>query len=341
VYTLNAQKVDAGRQDPVKPVPYTTEEVSFENPAAGIKLAGSLTIPQGPGPFPAVVLIPKSGPMDRDEHLLNHASFLTLADYLTRAGVAVLRMDVRGVGKSGGKFAGSQVEDYASDAEAALTYVKTRSEVNASRLGLVSHGEGGLAAAMVAARDRDIAFLVMLGAPAVPAAQNVVESTRLSATANGELYEKAEEQAALTRGVLAIGTQESDEAALGKKLRDFVAGKLPEAQVAAQMRQWTSPAFRKAMNYDPGPEYKKIACPVLALYAEKDLSVPARLNVPAMRGALAGNKAGEVEELADVNLLFQTADVGIGREANWAEETMSPAVMKRIAEWIMRQSGRP
>src|SRR5262249_30250186 len=91
VYTLNAQKVDAGRQDPVKPLPYTEEEVSFENPAAGIRLAGSLTIPQGTGPFPAVVLIPKAGPMDRDERILNHRSFLVLADYVTRARVGVVR----------------------------------------------------------------------------------------------------------------------------------------------------------------------------------------------------------------------------------------------------------
>ena len=126
VYTLNAQKVDAGRQDPVKPLPYTSEDVSFENKAAGIQLAGSLTIPAGAGPFPAVVLIPKSGPMDRDERLLNHRPFLVLADYLTRAGIAALRTDVRGVGKSGGKFAGAQAGDFAADAEAAIDYLRTR-----------------------------------------------------------------------------------------------------------------------------------------------------------------------------------------------------------------------
>jgi pimeloyl-ACP methyl ester carboxylesterase len=340
VYTLNAQKVDAGRQDPVKPFPYTEEEVSFENKAAGIKLAGSLTIPSGTGPFPAVVLIPKSGPMDRDERILNHRPFLVLADYLTRAGIAVLRTDVRGVGKSGGRFAGAQVEDLAGDAEAAMDYLRTRKEVNASRVGLISHGEGGLAAGVAATRNRNAAFVVMLGAAAVPLAENSVEGNRLSAEANGELYATAEAQASLMNGVLTIIMQESDQATLEKKLRDFLAGKLPESQIAPQMRQWTSAAFRTAMSYDPGPELKKITCPVLALYAEKDFTVPAKLNVPAMRAALAGNKAGEVEEVADLNLLFQTADVGIGREANWAEETMSPAVLKKIADWVVRQGSR-
>jgi CubicO group peptidase (beta-lactamase class C family)/pimeloyl-ACP methyl ester carboxylesterase len=341
VYTMNAQKVDAGRQDPVKPIPYTEEEVSFENKAAQIRLAGSLTIPQGTGPFPAVALIPKPGPMDRDERILNHRPFLVLADYLTRAGIAVLRTDVRGVAQSGGKFAGAEVEDYAGDAEAALEYLKTRQEVDASRVGLVSHGEGALAAVLVAARNHNVASLVMLGAPAVPAAENSVEGSRLSAEANGQFYAKAEEQAALLRGMLALILRENDQATLERKLRDFLAGKFPDAQIDAQMRQWTSAAYRRAMSYDPAPELKKLTCPVLALYAEKDFTVPAGLNIPAMRAALAGNKAGEVEELPDLNLLFQSADVGIMREANWVEETMSPAVLKKIADWVLRQGSRP
>ena len=340
VYTMNAQKVDAGRQDPVEPLPYTEEEVSFDNKASEIKLAGSLTIPSGTGPFPAVVLIPKSGPMDRDERILNHRPFLILADYLTRAGIAVLRTDVRGVGKSGGRFAGAQAADLASDAEAALEYLRTRKGVNAGRVGFISHGEGGRAAGMAATRNRNAAFVVMLGAGAIPLAENFVEGGRLSAEANGELYGKAEAQASLMRGVLTIVLRESDQAVLERKLREFLVGKFPESQIASQIRQWTSAALRTAMSYDPAPELKNITCPVLALYAEKDFSVPAKLNVPAMRAALAGNKTAEVEEFPDLNLLFQTADVGIGREANWAEETMSPAVLKKIADWVVRQGSR-
>jgi CubicO group peptidase (beta-lactamase class C family)/pimeloyl-ACP methyl ester carboxylesterase len=340
VYTLNAQKVDAGRQDPVKPLPYTEEEVAFENKAAEIKLAGSLTIPSGSGPFPAVVLIPKSGPMDRDERILNHRPFVVLADYLTRAGIAVLRTDVRGVGKSGGKFAGAQAADFAGDVEAAMEYLRTRKEVNAGRVGFLSHGEGGQVAAIAAARNPNAAFVVMLGAAAVPQAENSVEGSRLSAEANGELPAKAEAQAYVMRGIMTIVLRESDPATLEKDLRDFLTGKFPDAQIAPQIRQWTSAAFRTAMSYDPRPELKKITCPVLALYAEKDFTVPAKLNVPAMRAALAANKAGEVEELPDLNLLFQTADVGIGREANWAEETMSPAVLKKVADWVVRQDSR-
>ncbi len=333
VYTLNAQKVDGGRQEPAAPLPYTSEDVTFESPA-GITMAASLTIPPGQGPFPAVVLVPRSGPFNRDEAMLNHRPFLVLADHLTRAGFAVLRADARGIGKSGGKSVGMQAGDYASDAAAAVSYLKTRREVNAGRVGLISHGDGGVAAAIAAERDPKIAFVVMLGAPAIRAADNTVAAGRLNALANGGLPAKAEEQAALMNGILAIVLQESDPAALAGKLRAFLAGKLPPGQIEAQMRQWTSPEFRRSMSYDPALQCRKIASPVLALYAEKDLSVPADKNVPAMRAALAGNKAATVEELPDLNLIFQTADTGIGREANWAEETISPAVLQRITEWI-------
>jgi pimeloyl-ACP methyl ester carboxylesterase len=221
-----------------------------------------------------------------------------------------------------------------------MEYLRTRKEVNGGRIGLISHGEGGLAAGLVAARNPGTAFVVMLGAAAIPQAENSVEGTRLSAEASGELYAKAEAQASLMRGILKVVLRETDQVTLEKDLREFLVDRLPESQIAPQMRQWTSAAFRTAMSYDPGPELKKIACPVLALYAEKDFTVPARLNVPAMRAALAGNKAAEVEELPDLNLLFQTADVGLGREANWSEETMSPAVLKKIADWVIRQGSR-
>src|SRR5579871_1020634 len=339
VYTLNAQKNDAGRQNQVQPVPYTAEDVEFDNHAAEIKLAGTLTIPRGKGPFPAVVLIPRAGPTDRDARLLNHRPFLILADYLTRAGVAVLRTDGRGVGKSGGKYGPAPKDDSASDADAAVAYLKSRPEVDGHKIGLLSHGEGGLVGPIVAGRNRDVAFLVMLGAPAVPAAENSVLASRLNAEGNGELYRKAEEQADETRKILSLIREESDPASLDRKLREFLAGKIPEAQMEGQIRQWTSPTFRRTLTYDPAAELKKLVCPVLALYAEKDLTVPAELNLPAMRAALeaSGTRKFKVEELPDLNLLFQTADVGIGREANWTEETISPVVLKRIADWLLKE----
>jgi len=186
-----------------------------------------------------------------------------------------------------------------------------------------------------------VAFTVMMGAPAVRSFENSAESSRLNAEGNGGLYWRAAEQAGEMRAILSAINEEKDPASLDRKLRDYLAGKVPEAQVAAQIQRLTSTSFRRALAYDPAVELKKLACPVLALYAEKDLSVPARLNRPALQAALeaSGNRNFRVEELPDLNLFFQTADVGIFREANWTEETISPVVLKRIADWLAQQAG--
>ena len=143
-------------QNPVKPYPYRDEDVTYENTSAGITLAATLTIPAGPGPFPAVLLITGSGAQDRDESLAGHRPFLVLADYLTRRGIAVLRADDRGFGKSGGNFAAATTADFATDAEAGVAYLRTRREVDAKKIGVIGHSEGGVIAPMVAARDRGI-----------------------------------------------------------------------------------------------------------------------------------------------------------------------------------------
>jgi hypothetical protein len=141
-------------QNPAKPYPYKEEELTFPNPKAKISLAGTLTLPSGPGPFPAAILLSGSGPHDRDESLVGHHSFLVLADHLTRKGIAVLRFDKRGVGKSTGDYANATMEDFTGDAEAALAYLKTRKEIDATKTGLIGHSEGGLIAPMVATHSQ-------------------------------------------------------------------------------------------------------------------------------------------------------------------------------------------
>jgi len=331
VYTLNAQPIDAGRQELAQPVPYAEKTVTFPSANGAVTIEGTLTMPEGHGPFPAAILIPKGGGFDRDEQMLNHRPFHVLADALTRRGIAVLRTDGRGIGRSTGTFTGR--DDAVADGEAALAYLATRGEIDGRHIGLIGHGDGGRVASIVANRHRDVAFVVLLGMPAVPAAENAVESGRLSAEANGEVPTRAAAQAADIRQVYALIRDEDDPAALERKIRALFAGKLPDASIAAQLRQWTSPTFKRALAEDPAASLRALSCPVLALYGGKDLSVPVPLNVPAAKAALAGTR-GEVVEIPDVNQLFQTADVGIGREANWREETMAPAVLSRIATWV-------
>jgi pimeloyl-ACP methyl ester carboxylesterase len=324
-------------QDPVKPYPYHEEEVSYENPAAGIKLAATLTVPAGKGPFPAVLLIAGSGPNDRDERLMGHRPFLVLADYLTRHGIEVLRADKRGVGKSGGETITATTADFATDAEAGLEYLAARPEVNHARMGLLGHSEGGEIAPMVAARNHKVAFLVLLAAPGVRGDELTIQQTLLLSEASGASHEQAEENAAQERKVLALVEQEKDGQALGQKLR--ATGLIPEEQLGGALLSLNSPWYRSFIEYDPAVTLRKITCPVLALIGEKDLQVPPAQNLPVIRKALtaAGNKHFAVEELPGLNHLFQTAQTGLPTEYGTIEETMSPLVLDRIATWIGRQ----
>src|SRR5690606_23287968 len=149
-------------QDPIKPFPYISQDITFDNLKAKITLAGTLTMPKGKGRFPAVVLISGSGPQNRNEELMGHRPFLVLSDHLTRNGIAVLRYDDRGFGASTGDFGSATSADFATDAESAMAYLKSRSEINGNAIGLIGHSEGGLIAPMVAADSKDVAFVVLM-----------------------------------------------------------------------------------------------------------------------------------------------------------------------------------
>ncbi|HVO81371.1 MAG TPA: alpha/beta fold hydrolase [Terriglobales bacterium] len=326
-------------QNPVKPYPYREEEVRYENKAAGVTLAGTLTIPQGRGPFPAVVLITGSGPQDRDETIMGHRPFLVLADYLTRKGIAVLRADDRGVGKSTGSLVAATTLDFASDAEAGVGYLKTRPEVDTRKIGLIGHSEGGMIAPIVAARDPDIDFIVMLAGIGVPGGELLVEQAKLISEASGKSAAEAVQIAAQERDVVELVKQEKDDAVLEKKIREMLAGQVPEAQLGESIRQLRSPWFRYFVGYDPAPTLRKVHCPVLAMNGEKDLQVPPRQNLSAIRKALeeGGNKHVEVVELPGLNHLFQTAKTGAVSEYAEIEETMSPRALETIANWVLQQ----
>ena len=147
-------------QLPKPPFPYRSEEVGYDNPAQHNHLAGTLTLPEGKGPFPAVLLITGSGLQDRDETIFDHKPFLLWADTLTRRGVAVLRVDDRTIGGSTGEVKTATTADFATDVEAGVAYLKSRPDIDRRRIGLMGHSEGGVIAPMVAARDPSIAFVV-------------------------------------------------------------------------------------------------------------------------------------------------------------------------------------
>jgi len=326
-------------QNPTKPYPYRDEDVSYENKEQSVTLAATLTIPNGKGPFPAVVLITGSGPQDRDESLLGHKPFLVLSDYLTRKGIAVLRADDRGTGKSTGNFSTATTADFATDTEAGVAYLKTRPEIDPHKIGLIGHSEGGVIAPMVAARNPDVAFIVMMAGSGVRGDDILVAQVQAIAESSGESHEEAVKAAAKEREELTLIETEKDQATLEKKLKEKMAGDKPEAQVGAEIKLFTSPWFQFFITYDPATALRKVTCPVLAINGEKDTQVLPKQNLPAIRQALeqAGNKHFEADELPGLNHLFQTAKTGSPAEYAQIEETISPVALDKMASWILKQ----
>jgi len=327
-------------QLPTKPYPYREQEVSYDNQAQNVTLAATFTIPQGAGPFPAVLLITGSGPQDRDESLMGHKPFLILSDYLTRHGIAVLRADDRGTGKSTGVFTNATTSDFATDTEAGIAYLKTRPEVNPHKIGLIGHSEGGIIAPMVAARNKDVAFIVMMAGTGVPGDQVLIAQGEAIQIANGKTAEEAAKDAARQKEMLALVETEKDEMVLEKELREKMSGNVPEAQIGLQMKQLTSPWMRHFLTYDPGIALRQVSCPVLAINGSLDRQVLPGQNLPAIRQALARNKHSEVDELPGLNHLFQSAKTGSPAEYAHIEETMSPAALEKMSGWILQQSLR-
>jgi fermentation-respiration switch protein FrsA (DUF1100 family) len=341
-------------QEPKPPYPYDEKEVVYENKKTGVKLAGTLTLPKSEGHFPAVLLITGSGPQDRNETVFGHRPFLVLADYLTRRGIAVLRVDDRGIGKSTGSFAKATTEDFAGDALAGVEYLKSLKEINPKQIGLLGHSEGGLIAPMVATKTQDVSFIVMMAGTGLTGEQILYLQSALIQKASGTSDEAIARDRKLREQMFAVVKEEQDSAAIDKKLRVLLTDALanmsekekqamgysPE-MLDMSIKQLLSPWLRFFLTYDPKPVLMKVKCPVLAINGEKDLQVPPRENLRAIEEALkaGGNKDYTVKELPGLNHLFQTSATGSPMEYSKIEETISPTALTIIGDWIMEHTG--
>ncbi len=332
-------------QTPAKPYPYREEDVSFSNTAAGVTLAGTLTLPKGTGPFPVALLIAGSGPNDRDEALASHRPFLVLADHLTREGIAVLRYDKRGIGKSTGSTDKATTVDLAADAQAGIAYLKTRKEIDPAKIALIGHSEGAMIAPLIASRTKDVAWIVLLAAPATFGEETLLNQSALIGKAADLTDEQLEASLNFDQAAYDLVRTEKDPAALREKLNALVretglGAAMPPTVMETQMRMMESPWFRFFLDYDPLPNLKTLQVPVLALYGQKDLQVPAKANLPVLKQALqdAGNKDVDVRELPDLNHLFQHAYSGTPIEYAAIEETFSPDAMQIISDWVLHHS---
>ena len=340
-------------QEPSKPYSYYSEDVTFQNPKANISLAGTLTLPEKEGVFPVVILISGSGPQNRDEELVGHKPFLVISDYLTKNGIAVLRYDDRGVGQSKGDFKTATTTDFATDVESAITYLKTRKEINKKQIGLVGHSEGGLIAPMVASKSKDVNFIVLLAGTGIQGDKLLLLQQELIAKANGasesDIKKSVQANANLFKMVLQSNDNQKLKADLTNKINEIVKndnsseipkGMTKDQYIALQVDQITSPWMEYFMKYNPVPALEKVKCAVLAVNGEKDLQVPPKENLTAIKNALTkgGNKNVNTIEFPNLNHLFQECKTGSPNEYASIEQTFSPRALAEITQWIKSQT---
>ncbi|PKP21374.1 MAG: alpha/beta hydrolase [Bacteroidetes bacterium HGW-Bacteroidetes-20] len=336
-------------QEPVKPYQYYSEELTFENKSAGIVLAGTLTLPAEEGVFPAVVLISGSGPQNRDEEVFGHKPFLVLSDFLTRNGIAVLRYDDRGTASSTGDFGAATTMDLSTDVEAAVAYFNTRKEIDKKKIGLIGHSEGGIIAPIVASRNDDIAFIVLLAGTAIPGDQLLLMQQQLIANAMGVSDEELQKSHAINSKIFELIVKSNEPEQLKTDLTEYLiqafaslpgfetpGGMSMDEYVKVQVEQLCSPWMLFFIKYNPALVLEQVKCPVLAINGEKDLQVPPKENLEAIKKAL--NKGGNImvttKELPGLNHLFQESSTGSPSEYGDIEQTFSPNALKVIFDWI-------
>jgi len=327
-------------QDPQPPFPYEQQEVVFENIPAGIQLAGTLTIPEGTGPFPVMVTISGSGQQDRNSNILEHKPFWVIADYLARLGIAVLRYDDRGVGDSTNSQTQATSADLAGDVIAAVTFLLDHPDIDPNRIGLIGHSEGGMIAPMVATEIEDIALIVLLAGPGVPGSEILLVQTADILRSRGASEQAIENNSIYLNRVFEILEDNTDDEIAKEKIRQTyiqIYGQgLSQESLDAEAQVWTSPWMRFFILYDPGPTLAQVTCPVLALFCELDIQVDPNENLPVMEYILsrAGHTDYLVHELPQLNHLFQTAETGVVEEYAQIEETFAPAALDFIGAWI-------
>lgn len=323
-------------QEPQPPFPYRSEDVTYRS--GDLTIAGTLTEPEGDGPFPAVLLITGSGPQDRDENLMGHRPFLLLADTLTRAGYAVLRTDDRGVGGTGGNLDQATYDDLAGDAVAGLGFLRARPEIDPAKVGLLGHSEGGYLAPMIAQRPgADIAFAILMAGPSVVGADVLIEQNKVIMASAGASQEEIDAQVDyLTRWTTLLRSGDTaGAAAFAQEHNDA----LPEAERAPQeaVDSFNTPYMASFITYDPTAALQALRVPVLAFFGGTDQQVLVAQNEGPMRDKLAGDPDATVHTFPGLNHLMQPSETGKPSEYSTIETTVDPAVLTYVTDWLTQR----
>lgn len=347
-------------QTPVSPLPYLSEEVEFDNADSLVHFGATITRPvqeemiPTEKTYPALILISGSGQQDRDGNIMGHKQFLVIADYLTRAGFLVMRVDDRGRGKTRGDLKNATSADFAKDVETSLNFLLKRKDVNKKQIGLLGHSEGGMIAPMVAVNRKEISFLVLLAAPGYAISELMADQNEALFRQSGYSAESAARYrtfyAKLVRAIATAGAdsiamqngvqlfkewQQTEEEAIVTSITGVPQTNTPEKFVKPFVSQLNGAWFKFFMNYDPQPNLKRLNIPVLALNGNSDIQVlPRSLN--AIKEALqqSGSKKYQVEIIPGLNHLFQQCYYCVVAEYAQLQESFSPVALKKIADWL-------
>ena len=355
-------KVAVRYQTPKPPFPYLTEEVTYHNLDKKANISGTITIPKTanktskPQVYPAVLLISGSGPQNRDEEMMGHKPFALIADFLTRKGFIVLRFDDRGTGKSTGIFETATSMDFADDVSAGIEFLKQRKEVDISKIGLLGHSEGGMIAPIVAAQRKDVHFLILMAGPGIKPIDLMTEQNIAILSTMGISKKTLDTYGSLYKNISLAIIRENDlskastsasavfnswlsgkDSAILKEL-DLLTTKKQNIYVKNMVTTLSGPWFKFFFNYDPAPVLKKVNAKVLVLNGEKDVQVLPASNLAGMEAALRNSKSSyEIKVAKGVNHLFQTCKTCQASEYGELDETISPAVLEIISEWLTKK----
>ena len=341
-------------QTPKPPFPYHSEDIEYDNPVNGIHYAGTITYPASGGPFPAVLLITGSGQEDRDETIFGHKPFAVIADYLTRRGFAVLRVDDRQIGKSTGDLSGATTLDFSKDVEASLHELQKRKDIDQEKIGLIGHSEGGLIAAMVAAENAELRFIITLAGPGLKGADLLALQIQAIDLSMGIPPEMVQAEKKLKSGLITALLSSGDSSKQFENAWNFYLtwkkntdpetvsslGLQSEPTAVDFMRSYLKGLNNPWMIYflqtNPADFLVKLKCKVLALNGSKDIQVVADPNLSAIDSALKKSqvKIYSTEKLPGLNHLFQHCKTCTIREYGELEETFSPETLQIMGDWL-------
>ncbi|PWI34292.1 hypothetical protein DI392_04045 [Vibrio albus] len=331
-------------QEP-KERPYITKPVEFTNPRDGTQLSGELTYPRSGSHFPAFVLI--SGhedgapPADKNYHITGHKYFLVISDLLTKHGYAVLRYDNRGVGESSGDYTTASDRDFASDAAAALQWLRKDSGIKLSSSGFLGHSQGGVKALMAEAHERPDYIVSLAGLDVETSKEFLVRQNQkiLSAqSVDPSTIERITQELAATMDILKAAENIND---AKLRLREYAvnSGVTEDDKIQKFIDHFATNWWFEEVRLDDTVLLKSYNGPVLSLYGSKDLLVSASINEEPVRKLLT-HQDSEVHTMHGLNHLFQTADKGGPNEYWEIETTIEEKAIEKIDLWTRRINQR-